>query len=203
MNQRSADRNDVLRAAASKARSGLSDKLGDIWGALMWKAAFIGIFGVCALVWPTASFNLLVVAVAVLLILDGIVGLFSTLRAGEHEAFLGQSILSLVVGGILLFWPDVTTRILLRVIGVWALLHGALLIWSLRALEGGSSYRDTQRTVGIILAIVGAVMLFWPNVGVVTFSWVLGIAALVIAAVLIWLARRMKALKERVGTGRA
>jgi uncharacterized membrane protein HdeD (DUF308 family) len=185
--------------AASQARLGLSDKLGDLWGALMVKAVLIGIFGVCALFWPSTALNVLIIAVGLMLIVDGIFGLFSMLRASEHGGFLGQSILSLVVGGILLFWPDATMGILLRLIGVWALLHGAALFWSLRELPAGDDFRDSQRTVALVIAIIGAVLLFWPNVGTVTLSWLIGIAALIIAGVLFWLASRMKAVQHRVG----
>ena len=72
------------------------------------------------------------------------------------------------------------------------------MLWSLKDLEAGEAYRNTQRIVGIVLAVIGAVLLFWPNIGVIALSWLVGIAALIIAALLLWLAQRLKGVRGRV-----
>jgi uncharacterized membrane protein HdeD (DUF308 family) len=164
----------------------------------MLKAALIAAFGVCALIWPTTSLNVLIIAAGVMLVVDGIFGLIGSFRGTAEGSFVGQSLLSLVIGGILLFWPGATMDIMLRLIGVWALLHGAMLCWSLANLPAGEPYRNAQITAAVVVAIIGAVLLFWPGVGTVALSWLLGIAALIIAAVLFWLASRLKALKQRL-----
>jgi uncharacterized membrane protein HdeD (DUF308 family) len=187
-----------LRAAAVRARGGLSDRMGGISRALTVKAVLLAVLGVCVIVWPTTAFNILLLAVALMLIVDGIAGFVSVFRANERGAFLGQSILSLVLGAILLLWPGATARTLMLVLGAWALLHGVMLLWSLREISTEAAYRDLRRTVGIVLAIVGVILLLWPGAGIVTLSWVIGIGALVIAGVLAWLASRMRQLKSRV-----
>jgi len=192
------EKGEQLRAAAGQVRSGVSEKLGDLSGSIMLKAILIGVLGLCVIVWPTTSFGLLVVAIAVLLIVDGLIGIFSVMRANERGAFLGQSFLSIAIGAILLFWPGASVKTLFFLLGAWSLLHGIMLLWSLRELPEDDPYRSTQRTVGIILAVIGAVLLIWPGAGVVTLSWMLGLAALVIAGVLFWLSQRMKRLKRRV-----
>jgi uncharacterized membrane protein HdeD (DUF308 family) len=172
--------------------------MGGISRALTVKAVLLAVLGVCVIVWPTTAFNILLLAVALMLIVDGIAGFVSVFRANERGAFLGQSILSLVLGAILLLWPGATARTLMLVLGAWALLHGVMLLWSLREISTEAAYRDLRRTVGIVLAIVGVILLLWPGAGIVTLSWVIGIGALVIAGVLAWLASRMRQLKSRV-----
>ena len=198
MNENPQQRGERLRDAATQVRGGLSEKLGDLSGAIMIKSVLIAVLGLCVIFWPTTAFNILLVAVAILLIIDGIAGIFSVLRANERGAFLGQSILSLAIGGVLLLWPGATARTLMLVLGVWALLHGATLLWSLRELSQADAYRGAQQTVGIALVVIGAILVLWPGAGIVTLSWVLGIAALVIAAVLFWLAQRMKQMQLRI-----
>lgn len=190
-----------VKAAADAARSGVSTRIGDIAGSLLVKAALVGIVGILVLFWPTASFRILVLAVGALLVIDGVAGIVGMVRANERGAFLGQGIFSLLVGGALLLWPDASTRTLMLLLGAWALLHGVMLIWGLREMPPDARYRGTQRTVAIIMAILGLVLLLWPNVGVVTLSWVIGLAALALAGVLYWLSRRMKGLQQRVGGG--
>jgi uncharacterized membrane protein HdeD (DUF308 family) len=191
---------DVLRTGGMRARSGLEDKLGDLSSAIMIKAVLVAILGLCLLVWPVTSLRFLMLAIAALLIFDGVAGMVSALRAGEHGGYLGQSILSLIIGGILLLWPDVTMGLLFRLAGIWAVLTGAALFWSLRQIPSDDSFRSTQLTVAVVLALVGVALLFWPNAGAVTLSWVIGVAALIIAAALFWLARRMKKLGRRVAS---
>jgi uncharacterized membrane protein HdeD (DUF308 family) len=203
MNENRNERGEQFRAAAVQVRGGLSGKLGDLAGAIRIKAAIIAVLGLSVIFWPTTMFNMLLIAVAVLLIADGIGGLMTARRADERGAFLGQSLLSLVTGGVLLVWPGATSRTLMLILGAWALLHGVMLLWSLRQLDPDDPYRSTQQTVGIVLVVIGAVLLGWPGAGIVALSWVLGIAALAIAAVLFWLAGRMKQLKGRVETGPA
>ena len=198
MNENPQQRGERLRDAATQVRGGLSEKLGDLSGAIMIKSVLIAVLGLCVIFWPTTAFNILLVAVAILLIIDGIAGIFSVLRANERGAFLGQSILSLAIGGVLLLWPGATARTLMLVLGAWALLHGATLLWSLRELSQADAYRGAQQTAGIALVVIGAILVLWPGAGIVTLSWVLGIAALVIAAVLFWLAQRMKQMQLRI-----
>jgi hypothetical protein len=42
-------------------------------------------------------------------------------------------------------------------------------------------------------------LLIWPGTGVVAISWIISLAALMLAALLIFLALRLKRLKKRVG----
>jgi uncharacterized membrane protein HdeD (DUF308 family) len=198
MNENLQERGEQLQAAAAQVRGGLSDRLSDLSGTIMIKAVIIAVLGICVLIWPATAFSVLLFAVAALLILDGIAGLVSVFRTSERGAFLGQSILSIVIGGILLLWPAATSRTLMLVLGAWALLHGLMLLWSLRELPKDDTYRNTQKTVGIVVAVIGGILLLWPGAGIVTLSWVLGIGALIIAAVLFWLAQRMKRVKSRV-----
>jgi uncharacterized membrane protein HdeD (DUF308 family) len=55
-----------------------------------------------------------------------------------------------------------------------------------------------QKVAGIVLTLVGVVLVFWPGIAAVTLSWLVGIAALLIAAVLFWLSQRMEKLQDRV-----
>jgi uncharacterized membrane protein HdeD (DUF308 family) len=198
MNENLNERGEKLRAAAAQARGGLGDRLGDLSGAIMIRALLLALVGISVIFWPATALSILLISVAILLIVDGIVGIFGALRANERGAFLGQSILSLLMGGVLFLWPAATTRTLMLVLGAWALVHGVLLLWSARELAADDPYRGTQQTVGIVLAVIGGLLLFWPGAGVVALSWILGGAALVIAAVLFWLSRRMKGLGNRV-----
>jgi uncharacterized membrane protein HdeD (DUF308 family) len=52
--------------------------------------------------------------------------------------------------------------------------------------------------MGGAVAVVGLVLLIWPGTGVVAISWIIALAALMLAALMIFLALRLKRLKKRV-----
>jgi uncharacterized membrane protein HdeD (DUF308 family) len=49
-----------------------------------------------------------------------------------------------------------------------------------------------------MVTVVGLVLLIWPGTGVVAISWIIALAALLFAALLIFVALRLKRLKKRV-----
>jgi uncharacterized membrane protein HdeD (DUF308 family) len=53
-------------------------------------------------------------------------------------------------------------------------------------------------TVGAVAGIAGLIFVIWPGAGSVAISWLIGIAALLIGALLIYLAQRVRQAAERV-----
>ena len=187
-----------IRAAASQARSGMTDRLGHIRRALLIKAVLIAIAGVCVIAWPQASALYLLWAIAALLVLDGIAGVLSLFSSSERGAYFVQGLISLAVGAVLFLWPGATIRTLVLVFGAWAILNGIALLWTLKDLAQDDPLRQPQKLAGIVLTLVGAVLIFWPGIATVTLSWLIGLAAFLIAAVLFWLSQRIDKLRDRV-----
>jgi uncharacterized membrane protein HdeD (DUF308 family) len=189
---------EQLRATAVQVRVHLSDTLGDVWWFLFARGFLALALGVAALTWPTATLVLLIRLIAIYALVDGAVGLISAFRAHDLRSNLAPGLVSIAVGVILLFWPGVTGRLLLIVVGLWALFQGAMLI--LAGLE--SEKDDPDRTpaimIGAIAAIVGLILTIWPGTGVVTIAWAIGIAALLIGASLVYLSLRLRKIDRRV-----
>ena len=119
-------------------------------------------------------------------------------RAGERGAYFFQGLISLAIGAVLILWPGATLKTLVLVFGVWAILNSIAMLLSLKDLDQEAPLRQAQKTVGIVLGVVGILLVFWPGVAGIALSWLVGIAALIVAAVLFWLSRRMDDLQERV-----
>jgi uncharacterized membrane protein HdeD (DUF308 family) len=79
-------------------------------------------------------------------------------------------------------------------------LTGVSQIVAARQQEVDGSERGPMITIGWIAAAVGLILILWPGTGVVAISWVIAIAALLLAVLLIWLALRFKRLQERFDT---
>jgi uncharacterized membrane protein HdeD (DUF308 family) len=180
------------------ARSRVSDKLGDIWWAFMARGVLAAVLGLCALIWPSVGLAILMRLVGLYCLADGAAALIGAFRTSERSSHLLQAALGLVVGVLLLFWPEGSVRTLLVIFGVWALLTGVSQIVAARRTDAEGGERSVMTTIGWIVAVVGAILIVWPGTGVVAIAWVIGIAALVLAALLIWLAVRFKRLGERL-----
>jgi uncharacterized membrane protein HdeD (DUF308 family) len=53
--------------------------------------------------------------------------------------------------------------------------------------------------VGAVLAVIGLILVVWPNTGVVAITWLIAIVALVIGCVLIFVATRLRRIANRLG----
>jgi len=179
-------------------QSRVSAKLGDIWWAFMLRGVFAGVLGICSLIWPTLTFTILTRMVGLYCLADSLPGLVGALRASDRGTYLLQAVVSLAVGGFLLFWPGTSARTLLMVFGGWALLTGVSQILAVRRASVEDTARGLTTTMGGAVAVIGLVLLIWPGTGVVAISWIIALAALLLAALLIFLALRLKRLKKRV-----
>ncbi len=187
-----------IQAAASMARSGISGRLGHIRRALMIKAVLIAIAGICIIAWPQATAQYLLWAIAALFVIDGVAGIFSLFNAGERGAYFFQGLISLAIGAVLFLWPDATIRTLMLVFGAWAILNGVSFLFTLKDLDSEDPLRQVQMVAGIVLTVVGLALVFWPGIAGVALSWLIGIAALIIAAVLFWISQRLDKVRDRV-----
>jgi uncharacterized membrane protein HdeD (DUF308 family) len=182
------------------ARDRVSERLGDVWWAFMVRGVLAAALGLCALIWPSASLVILMRLVGLYCLLDGGAALIAAMRTSDRSAHILQAILGLVVGVLLLFWPEGSVRTLLVIFGVWALLTGVSQIWAARQQEVEGGERSAMTTIGWVAAVVGLILIVWPGTGVVTIAWLIAIVALLLGVLLIWLALRLKRLQARVAT---
>ncbi len=165
---------------------------GRIWWVFMLRGVFAALLGACALIWPTLTVELLVLFVGAYLIADGVMGLVVALRTSAPSARLLQPIVSLAVGLLLVLWPGESARGLFVVLGAGAIFLGISYVVGARRYGTGVMDRRLITTVGVVAALLGMILLVWPGVGVVTVSWIIAVAAMLVAAVLIFLGVRFK-----------
>ena len=189
---------EQARVTATQVRLHLSDKLGDVWWFIMARGLLALALGLAALFWPTATLVLLIRLVAIYALVDGVVGLVSAFRARDLRSNLAPGLISIAVGLILLVWPDLTGRVLLIIVGLWALFQGAMLALAGIETEADDPDRMPAIIIGGVAAIVGLVLAIWPGTGAVTIAWAIGIAALLIGASLVYLALRLRKINKRV-----
>jgi uncharacterized membrane protein HdeD (DUF308 family) len=183
-----------VRVVVAGVRTGVGDKLGSVWWSFLLRGIFAIGLGIFALLWPSLSLSVLAIAVGLYCIADGTTGLVGALRYPELRDYLAQALIVLGIGLVLVFWPGPTLRTLLVLLGAAALVAGIGQIVTARRLATDDPERGAMMAIGAAAAIVGLVLAFWPGSGVTVISWVIGIAAILIGILLIYLGSRFKPL---------
>lgn len=180
---------EEVKQVAAKVHGGLSH----LWRMLLVRGIISVGVAVCAIVWPQQTIGLLVKLLGVYFLVDSAVGLTGLLRGKKTQSQFQQIAVSLVVGLILVFWGDISVKIFMVLVGVWALLQGVGLFWMSRSMVD-SAARSLMFGLGIAMAIVGAIFVFWPTTAVVTLSWLLATMTGLIGCLLVGVALKIRSL---------
>jgi uncharacterized membrane protein HdeD (DUF308 family) len=193
-------RKEQVQAVAAGARMGVSNKLGDIRWFLLLRGVFAIALGLFAIFWPDLNLAMLALAVGVYCVADGAVGLISALRQPDLREQFAHGLVVLAIGAVLVFGPGATLRTLLILLGLAALIAGTGQILTARRLPVDDPERSTIMGIGAAATVVGLVLVLWPGSGIALISWVIGIAAILIGCLLIYLGSLFKRLKTRLDT---
>lgn len=179
------------------AREALSNRLASVWWTFFLRGSLAAGVGLAALFWPTSSISLLLQLVGIVLIVDGGLTFFGL---GRRGAVGGIGIGAIIIGLVLLIWPEGTARFAFALLGAFALLIGigSLLTW--RQLPEWDPERMTARNAGFVALLIGLFLIFWPGSGLVALGWAIAFAALAVSAMMFWLASRFKGANERLKT---
>ncbi|TXS92907.1 hypothetical protein FV139_13170 [Parahaliea maris] len=192
------DREEQLEAAAEKLQAGVAGRLGDVWWYLLLRGSLAVLLGIFAIFWPEQNVRLLLLAVGIYCLADGAITLVVAARYSKLQEQLGEALVVLAIGVVLVLWPDATLRTLLMMIGAAIFFVGLGQVLTARKLAADDPAKEAGKRVGLVTAIVGLILAVWPGTGVAVISWVIGIAALLIGGLLIFLGSRFKRLQCRV-----
>jgi len=198
MTQEQQIRRERVLGAANKLGTGVGSKLSDIWWYFLLRGIFAIALGIFALFWPSQNLSILVLAVGLYCAADGATGMIGSLRYPDLRENFVQALVLLGIGAVLIFWPGTSLRTLLVLFGAGALVVGISQVLTARRLPEGDPERGVVMTLGIAAMAGGLVVAIWPGSGVVIISWVIGIAAILLGVLLIFLGTRFKLLQTRV-----
>jgi len=181
---------------------GFTNALSRTWWALLLRGVVAIIFGVFAFTHPGLSINTLALLFGTYVLFDGIGGVITAISGrteNEHWiVLLLWSLVSVAVGLITIFAPSITTFVLLFYIAIWAIATGVLQV--VAAVRVRKEIEGEWRLIagGLISVAVGLVLLARPAVGALAFIWLIGAYAFVFGVLLVVLAFKVRALRNRV-----
>ena len=189
---------DQLSVRSVSAGEHISNRFGNVWWLFFIRGLLALMLGIAALFWPDKTLALLVRLVGFFALLDGVTSLISMMRTRETGSYLTSGLISLAVGLVLLFWPGVTVKLMMIILGVWALFQGVSLFLAARQSSVDDPDRSLLFTIGAIAALIGIVLIAWPATGAVTISWIIAAIAFIASALLISLSLRLRRINQKV-----
>lgn len=124
--------------------------------------------GVTALVVPSSSVIVAAFLVAAFAVGDGVITITTGLGLREHfrswGAFVGAGLAFIVLGLVVLFWPNISQDILVLLFGLWLVVSGALLAFGAWSLRTAVPRAWITGVVGVVIALFGlGLALFGPS----------------------------------------
>lgn len=187
------------RAAAAPGQRAANDAMSNLlaqnWWAMALRGVFAILFGAIALLMPGVTMLALVLLFAAYMLVDGVCDIVAAVRAarqGERWGWLVvEGIVDLIAGVIAVAWPVITIVVFVWLLGVWAIISGALLLAASFRLHVPHG-RWLMALGGAISVIWGLLLLFWPLPGAVVLTWWMAGYALFFGVALLVLSFRLR-----------
>ncbi|HBE69561.1 MAG TPA: hypothetical protein DDW52_15555 [Planctomycetaceae bacterium] len=188
-----------VKKVAAKARGKAHDAVCGLWWWLLLRGIALVALAVCALVWPQKTVGLLVKLLGVYLIIDGLWATVSYALSEKKDKSLLIGAVGLLVGAILLFWTDVSGRVFMTIVGIWAALQGIGLYFTVRKeREADSQAKGLVSWLAIGLAVAGIVLVVWPSSGVTAIGWLISAASMLVGIGMVFIALKLRTLGQRI-----
>lgn len=165
------------------------------WWAIVLRGVIAVLFGVVALAAPEAVLLSLAFLFGIYLLIDGAIGLASTVRAvtahGHWGMLLAEAVVNLLMGLIALVLPGAAVLAFVLLMAAWALMTGGLMVAAAVKLQA-SHGRWWLALGGVVSLVWGALLIIAPVMGAVVVTWWLGIYAIVFGVAMLACGLRLR-----------
>jgi uncharacterized membrane protein HdeD (DUF308 family) len=166
------------------------------WGWIVVRGVVAILFGLLAFTRPAAMSLGLIMLFAAYAFVGGIATVISAAqrgRAGESWGLLLlDGILGIAVAVVAVLWPASTAVAFVWVLGIWAVLTGALEIGSAVNLRKVIEHEWAMAVAGLLTIALGVLMLVRPLIGGLAVVWTLGVYAIAFGVTMIALGFRLR-----------
>ena len=150
-------------------------KKGDVFIFLVLKALLAIGFGMAFLLNPDGMITTFSYLVGIALIVYGIIEASKGFKIRKEQKFgvliMEDGIMNIIVGLVLIFWPNLGPNLVMIVLGVWVLIGGLFQLIIANKYKDNVSGRNVR---GLLTVILGGVILFNPSDSVQLFSMIIG-----------------------------
>ncbi|MGZ4963369.1 MAG: HdeD family acid-resistance protein [Limisphaerales bacterium] len=174
----------------------VADLLTRNWWLLALRGLAGVVFGFLAFIWPGITLLGLIYLFAAYSLVNGVLSLVAASNAPKGYPRFGglifSGILSIAAGVAAFLIPGITALALLILIAAWAVASGIVEIAAAFRLRKVITNEWLLILAGFVSVAFGVVLLLWPGVGILALVWWIGSCAMVLGALLIGFAFRMR-----------
>ncbi len=177
------------------------------WWLLMLRGFLAVLFGILAFLWPAVTLHVLVLMFGVYALLDGICSLAAALprRRQGHPSWplILEGLTGIGAGLATLFWPGITARGLLYLVGIWALLTGIFELLAANRLRQQVAGIFVLDLAGALSVLFGLFVIVFPAAAALALVWVIAGCVLAFGVFLLVLAGQLWQLSRRYASPRS
>jgi uncharacterized membrane protein HdeD (DUF308 family) len=192
--------NSTVTPEKNPGDEAMSSLLAENWWALAIRGVAAILLGLIAIFVPGAAMLSLALFFAAYLLVDGVFGIISAVRAARADQrwglLLAEGILDIVVGIIVFLFPVSAVFAFVIVTAAWALLTGVLMLISAYKLTRQHG-RWWMVLSGVVSILFGIALLIAPLIGAVVLTWWLGGYAIAFGVFMLILAFRLRSRHEQ------
>ena len=174
------------------------------WWAMALRGIVAILFAALTFFTPGITIAFLVFLFGGYALVDGILAIISAVRAvhGHRRwgSFLLEGVVGIAFGLFTFFVPGLTLLFLIYLVGAWAIVTGALEIAAAVRLRQHIAGEWLLGLMGVVSILFGVAIYAAPVAGAVVIAWWIGAYALVFGILLLTLAFRLRAHRERLTT---
>ena len=165
------------------------------WWLLLLRGIAAIVFGLLAFAWPGLTLLTLILFYGAFALVDGVLAIVAAITGGAPAPRWWLAIVGLlgIAAGLLTFlMPGLTAVVLLLFIAGWAIATGVLEIIGAIKLRKEIDNEWLLILGGIISVLFGVSMMVAPGAGALALVWVIGAYSVVIGAIFVALAFRLR-----------
>lgn len=170
------------------------------WWSLVLSGIIAILYGLLAFYNPGDMLKTIIGFLGIIILVVGVamlIGVINNIKNKQsYAADLIWTIFTLAVGGVLTFYTAESVKVFVIIIGIWAVLVGALQLYLMTQLAPEDKNRNSFLINGVITIIFGVILFFDPFQSAGIFLIVTGVLAFIVGVFLIVLAIKMKSLSK-------
>lgn len=170
------------------------------WWLWLLRGLLAIVLGVLAFIMPGATLAALVMLFGIYLVVDGVFALAAAWRGRGHYGhwwlLLLEGMVDVVAGVLMFLWPGLTALILLYFLAAWAVVSGVLMIAAAIGLRRLIAGEWLLAQGGVLSVLLGVLLLLAPRIGLLVWTWMVGVYALAFGVGLTAFALRLRRLGE-------
>lgn len=168
------------------------------WVLILINAILVIGFGLILLVVPMETIKDLVFIVGIIIAFVGLILIFGAFNYAKESKsmifWMMQGLFNLVIGGVVMFFPEASIQFLLILAGLWAIVLGFYQLSVAFTSNFEIKRRSLHKINGIISILVGLLLIFFPEVIMGFLIQVFGLLLLIIGGVLLSFSLLLKKL---------